>query len=130
MIPILETEFAQLLYNQEKNTLRLIWKANCSSESYRFTYKKILDLTKKTDVKFLVADISRITMVAPSDRKWLQQRIIPRLYKAGVQKIAAVVAGDLMMQKHLAHINRNMKDDNFVKQFGNLPEALKWFAEE
>ncbi len=130
MIPILETDFAQLLFNQEKKTLRLIWKTNCSSESYRYTYKKVLDLTKKSDVQFFVADISKLTLVAPSDRKWLQQRILPKLFKFGIEKVAAVVTGDVFMQKHLSHINKNAAEGQTVKQFGNLPEALKWFANE
>ncbi len=127
MIPILETDFAHLIFNQEKKTLRLVWKTNCSSESYRYTYKKVLDLVKKYDVQFFVADISKLTLVAPSDRKWLQQRVMPRLFKLGILKVAAVVTGDVFMQKHLAHINKNAASGQEVKQFGNLPEALKWF---
>ncbi len=128
MVPILETEFAQLLFNLEKKTLRLIWKNNCSSESYRFTYKKVLELIKKTDVDFFVADISKLTEVAPSDRKWLQQRVIPKLFKAGIKKVAAVVAGDVFMQRHLSHINKNAADEKIIKQFGNLSAALRWFS--
>ncbi len=127
MIPILETEFAQLIFHQEKKTLRLIWKTNCSSESYRYTYKKVLDLTKKADVEFYVADISKLTLVPPSDRKWLQKRVMPKLFKSGIKKIAAVVAGDIFMQKHLSHINKDATVEQTVKQFGSLPAALKWF---
>ncbi len=130
MIPVLETDFVQLLFNQEKSTLRLIWKMNCSSESYRYTYKKVLDLVKKSDVQFLVADIRKLKLVAPSDRKWLQQRIMPKLFRYGIKKVAAVVSGDIFMQKHLSHINKSAAEGQTVKQFGNLPEALKWFDSE
>lgn len=129
MVPILETDYAQLTLDQEASVLKLVWKTDCTSETYKFIYTNILDLLKKTKIKYYVADIKELKMVAPSDRKWLQSKVIPKLFNSGMEKIAAIVAGDVYIQRHIAHINKGLEDQKPIKQFGNLPEALRWFKE-
>jgi len=130
MTPILETEYAQLTFDAETNVLKLVWKDNCTTETYRFVYERIMDTVKKADVKYYIADIRMLKLIAPSDRKWLQSKVIPKLFKLGMLKIAAIVSGDVYMQRHLANINQEIAVARRVKQFGSLPEALKWFKGE
>ena len=130
MVPILETDYAQVTLDQEADVLKLVWKSDCPSDIYRFVYNNILDLLKKTKFKYYVADIRNITMIAPSDRKWLQEEIVPVLFESGVIKIAALVSGDIYIQRHIAHINKSIEDAKPIKQFGSLEEALKWFKED
>jgi len=129
MVPILETAYAQLTFNQETSVLKLVWKTDCTSETYRFIYNNILDLIKKTTVKYYVADISKLKMVAPSDRKWLQEKVIPKLFNSGMEKIAAIVAGDVYIQRHIGHLNKAIEKTKPIRQFGSLAEALRWFTE-
>ena len=129
MVPILETDYAQLTLNQETSVLKLVWKTDCTSETYRFIYNNILDLIKKTSINYYVADIQKLKMVAPSDRKWLQTEVIPKLFKSGMKKIAAIVTGDVYIQRHIAHINKSI-ESRPIKQFGNLAEALKWCKDD
>ena len=42
MVPILETDYAQLTLDQEKSVLKLVWKTDCTSETYHFVYNKFL----------------------------------------------------------------------------------------
>ncbi|MDF1548642.1 MAG: hypothetical protein P1P88_12525 [Bacteroidales bacterium] len=128
MVPILETDYATLTLDQERDVLKLVWKMDCTSETYRFIYENVLDLFNKTKIKFYVADIRKLVMVAPSDRIWLQEDVIPKLFDMGLLKIAAIVDGDVYIQRHIAHINKAIEDAKPIKQFGNLDEALKWFA--
>ena len=130
MVPILDTEYALLTFDQERSILKLIWKDECTSESYRFVYENILDLCKKTKVQFYVADIRKLSLIARSDRKWLQSKVIPKLFKSGMKKIATLVDGDVYTQRHLAHINKAVKDSSLIKQFGRLDEAIAWFNKE
>jgi hypothetical protein len=130
MVPILETDYAQVTLDQETSVLKLAWKMDCTSETYHFVYDNILDLIKKTSIKYYVADITKLKMVAPSDRKWLQQEVIPKLFASGMEKIAAIVVGDVYIQRHITHINKTIEDAKPIKQFGNLSEALRWFKEE
>ena len=130
MTPILETEYAQLTFVPETSVLKLVWKDNCTTETYHFVYDKIMDLVGKTEVKYYIADIRKLKLIAPSDRKWLQTKIIPKLFKLGMEKIAAIVSGDVYMQRHVAHINQEITAAKRIKQFGNLPEALRWFKGE
>ena len=130
MVPILETDYAQLTLNQETSVLKLVWKTDCTSETYRFIYNNILDLIKKTSIKYYVADIQKLKMVAPSDRKWLQEEVIPKLFESGMEKIAAIVAGDVYIQRHIAHINKSIETAKPIRQFGSLQEALRWCTEE
>lgn len=130
MTPILETEYALLTFEPETGVLKLVWKDECTSETYHFVYDKIIDLVEKAEVKYYIADIKKLKIIAPSDRKWLQSEIIPKLFKMGMKKIAAIVSGDVYMQHHVAHINQEITAAMRIKQFGNLPEALRWFKEE
>ncbi len=84
---------------------------------------------QKTDVKYYLADIRKLKLIAPSDRKWLQSEIIPKLFDIGIEKIAAIVSGDVYMQRHIAHINQDIEAAKRIKQFGSLEEALRWFRE-
>lgn len=130
MTPILETEYAQLTFEPESSVLKLVWKNNSTTETYHYVYDKILDLVKKADVKYYIADIRNLKMIAPSDRKWLQSKIIPKLFKLGMEKIAAIVSGDVYMQRHIMHINQDIAASKKIKQFASLPEAMRWFKDE
>ena len=129
MVPILETDYAQVTLDQESDVLKLYWKTDCTTDTYRFIYNNILDLLKKTRFKYYIADIRNLSMIAPSDRIWLQKEVIPVLFDSGVVKIAAIVVGDVYIQRHIAHINKTIEDSKPIKQFANLEEALKWFKE-
>ena len=129
MTPILETEYAQLTFEPENGILKLVWKDNATSETYHYVYDRIMELVQKADVKYYLADIRKLHLIAPSDRKWLQSEIIPALLKIGVEKIAAIVSGDVYMQRHIQHINKDMAVSQRIKQFGSLEEALRWFKE-
>jgi hypothetical protein len=126
MVPILENEYAQVTLDQALSVLKLVWKGNCKSETYRFVYKSIIDTCEKTEIKYYIADIRKLSMVAPSDRVWLQTEIIPKLFDSGILKIAAIVSGDVYIQRHIAHINKSLEDQRPIKQFANLDEAIRW----
>jgi len=130
MVPILETDYAQVTLDQETDILKLIWKADCKSDVYRFVYNNILDVIQKTSIKYYIADIRNLTMVAPSDRVWLQNEVIPKMFSSGITKIAAIVMGDIYIQRHIAHINKSIEDSQPIKQFGNLDEAIRWCISE
>jgi hypothetical protein len=129
MVPLLDNELAQLTLDQETSILKLVWKSDCPSDTYKFVYNTIADVCEKTSIHYYIADIRNLSMVAPSDRIWLQTEIIPRLFDSGIKKIAAVVAGDVYIQRHIAHINKSIESQKPIKQFGNLDEALKWCIE-
>lgn len=130
MVPILENEFAQLTLDQELSILKLVWKSDCKSDTYKFVYNNIIEATAKTNIKYYIADIRKLSMVAPSDRVWLQTEVIPKLFDNGIKKIAAIVAGDVYIQRHIAHINKSINNERPIKQFGNLDEALKWCSDD
>jgi hypothetical protein len=130
MVPLLDNEYAQLTLDQELNVLKLVWKSDCKSETYRFVYRNIVEVTEKTKIKYYIADIRKLSMIAPSDRMWLQSEVIPKLFDNGIKKIAAIVAGDVYIQRHIAHINKSIENDRPIKQFANLEEALKWCNED
>ncbi len=130
MTPILETEYAQLTFEPETSVLKLVWIDDCTTETYHYVYDQIIDLVQKTEVKYYIADIKKLKLIAPSDRKWLQTKIIPKLFKLGMLKIAAIVSGDVYMQRHIMLINQDITATKRIKQFGSLPEALKWFKDE
>lgn len=130
MVPILETDYAQVTLDQETDILKLVWKGDCKSDIYRFVYNNILEVLAKTNVKCYIADIRKLTMVAPSDRIWLQTEVIPKFFEYGIKKIAAVVAGDVYIQRHIAHVNKSIVDSHPIKQFGNLDEAIRWCVTE
>jgi hypothetical protein len=130
MVPLLDNEYAQLTLDQELNVLKLVWKSDCKSETYRFVYRNIVEATEKTKIKYYIADIRKLTMIAPSDRMWLQSEVIPKLFDNGIKKIAAIVVGDVYIQRHIAHINKSIENERPIKQFANLEEALKWCNED
>ncbi len=127
MTPILETEYAQLTFEPENGILKLVWKDNATSDTYHYVYDRIMELVQKTEVKYYLADIRKLRLIAPSDRLWLQSEIIPKLFETGIEKIAAIVSGDVYMQRHIAHINQDIEVAKRIKQFGSLEEALRWF---
>lgn len=130
MVPLLDNEYAQLTLDQELNVLKLVWKSDCKSETYRFVYRNIVEATEKTKIKYYIGDIRKLTMIAPSDRMWLQSEVIPKLFDNGIKKIAAIVVGDVYIQRHIAHINKSIENERPIKQFANLEEALKWCNED
>ena len=47
-----------------------------------------------------------------------------------MEKIATIVDGDVYTQRHLSHINKEVKGAEKIKQFGRLEEAIRWFKDE
>jgi hypothetical protein len=130
MVPILENDYGQVTFDQELNVLKLVWKSECRTETYRFVYNVIIETVQKTPIDYFIADIRKLGMIAPSDRIWLQTEIIPKMFDCGIKKIAAVVIGDVYLQRHIAHINKSLQDQRPIKQFGNLDEAIRWCRDE
>ena len=130
MVPILDNDFAQVSLDQELSVLKLVWKVDCKTDTYRFVYNIVLETVLKNQISYYIADIRKLSMIAPSDRIWLQTEVIPKMFESGIKKIAAIVAGDIYIQRHIAHINKSLQDQQPIKQFANLDEALRWCSTE
>jgi hypothetical protein len=92
---------------------------------------KILDAVRSRDAIGLLSDNRGLEEVGEIDQLWLRDTWMPEAVKAGIRRIAVVLA-------HHGHgkiasediIGRFGKTEFVTRTFDSLPAALTWVAQE
>jgi len=131
MTILLNTSFADVLFEEELNIIKIIWKAKCSSEEYRHTFEIVHNAIKKHKIENFLSDIRKQAVISPEDRKWFQEQCIPKAMKAGLKCGAVVFDGGIFKLYYLNHISNVSKKLNLpFKFFTSIEEAENWLKNQ
>jgi len=87
---IYNEDCAKIIYEPELNLLTQSWKREINSEEYRRVFLTSYFTVKEFKIARFISDITKEGFVAPEDRTWLEEELIPKAFKEGL-KAAAIV---------------------------------------
>jgi hypothetical protein len=118
-------------WDREHRCVHAEFKGFTDSPEFRAGTMKILDAVRSRDAIGLLSDNRGLEEVGEIDQLWLRDTWMPEAVKAGIRRIAVVLA-------HHGHgkiasediIGRFGKTEFVTRTFDSLPAALTWVAQE
>ncbi len=128
---ILDTDFVKIIYNPDTKLLVQRWKRVITSEEYRKGFQTSLDTVIKYNIPLFLSDTTQEGIVAPDDRKWLEEVVIPQAVKNGLKYSATIMDKDLFKKYYLGKIkNASEQTGMRFRIFDDYDEGLKWLLSQ
>jgi hypothetical protein len=124
-----ENEYALIQFDEETKTLELIWKKTVTREVYRSIFLETLDLLIKQGSRNFISDIRKEGVIGPENTKWLQENIIPKALKHGLEKIAIVMDSDVFKEFYTENIKKAVAGNAMINLFDSKEAAYNWINE-
>ncbi|NMM48549.1 hypothetical protein [Marinigracilibium pacificum] len=122
---LFEHEKANLYFNQETNSIELIWKKMQDAETYKILFIKGIDFLKEYGATGWLSDITHEGVVGPNSAKWLQDEALPQAIKYGLKRIAVVMNSDIFKKVYIDKIDKKT-ENKMMNHFGNIEDARNW----
>ncbi len=122
---LFESEKADLRYNEETNTIELIWKKYQDEETYKDVFTKGLGFLKECNATGWLSDIRQEGVVNPTNSDWLKTEIIPEAVRSGLKKIAVIMEKDVFKSFYVKGISKSL-EKNIIQYFDDPTEANEW----
>lgn len=129
-----QNRFVHFNLQPEENLLIETWTKD-TTQMKPFEWKDIhLELVETVEKyqpsKLLVHSEVFDFPITPDLQDWLAQHVFPKVAKAGLRKIAFVIASDLFAQVSIEQLMNEDKEQNFITgYFPSEKEAKNWLFE-
>lgn len=116
---------ACIIYMQNKQTAYVAVEGYFCGQAVHDFMDKLVELCKRSDVKKMLIDSSKIEVLKTDDINWINQNIYPQLKKIHIEKISLVkpqsIFGEVSVNKLIP------KDTNkVIQKFAKIEEAETW----
>ncbi|MBL6446025.1 STAS/SEC14 domain-containing protein [Fulvivirga sp. 29W222] len=122
---LLEHDKANLQFNEETNSIELIWKKYHDEASYRLMFTQGVKLLKEYGATGWLSDIRKEGVVGPTISSWMQKEILPVAIANGLKKVAIVMDADVFKEFYVKNIERNVAQ-GIMKYFDSVEAAHEW----
>ena len=126
---VLDNNKALLTYNEEIESVVLVWKGFVKSEEYREIMTKTFETAKFHKAKNWLSDMTNAKVVSQEDQKWVNEYLIPEGYKIGVKKVGMVLSENVFNEMFAKKLGTNISDyaDHIsVGYFYTMDQAEGW----
>jgi len=125
---LLNSDHLEVFYNLKFQYLHLIWKKTADLEEYQRSFIELTEFARNHPVNTFLADISRLTVLKPENRKWFEHEILPIAIDEFKLKRAAIRISKTEAQKKYAHYIKEASNAHnfYLKIFYSERKALKW----
>lgn len=133
MKEIINNEYASVSYDSLSNSIIAVWKQPCTAELFRTISKIILDKIREYKVDAYVSDIFHQGIVTREDRNWMQEEVMPEVYRLGVKKVCIVAPSDVFSMFYIESIRNSTATETLdveFKYFNDLISAQAWLLDE
>lgn len=121
------SQLACLFLNKECNSLEVIWEGECSSEGYREVLGEILKALKEFRTPNLLSDTTKMGVISPVDRLWMEFNILPQAATYGLRNFAFVVPDDIFVRKHADNVKEAVQRLGLnLQHFSELQISRAW----
>ncbi len=126
-----DNEYLTITFDDEKSLLQ----ASCKDKSKEFTDQQYMDValtyakyTEELKPRLILVDHTKFFYtITPSMQEWINNTILPKLFEAGVEKLAVVkspyIFAEVAVEQILTHPNSKPIKH---KLFKDKNEALAW----
>jgi hypothetical protein len=119
----------QIDYIPEMRCIIQTWQGYARSDRFRDSIEKTIAYAQSHEVRSIISDTREQKLVGVEDIKWLATEGNPRLYQAGIRKLAFIAPRDQMTKMGESDYASRSKDQIIVQWFVGLEQAKAW-AEE
>ena len=99
-----DDRYARISLNKETGSITLQWKGYVPSEAYRRILDTGVQLALEHQVKFWLADLRQMGVILRDDERWTTSDFMPRMAKAGLERLAILTSTDLFNQMSVDRI--------------------------
>ncbi|MDA3866139.1 MAG: hypothetical protein PF489_05230 [Salinivirgaceae bacterium] len=125
---IIDNDFAEISYDAELKMGKIVWKRKSTTEEYRSGFITLLEFSKTHEVNNFMSDIRNQGVVAPENRKWFENEMLPKAIDAGLKRAGSVFDGNVFKKYYMNMIIKvSNKFGMPLKLFNNEEEAIEWF---
>ncbi len=130
---IFEEAYSKFFFNAPYDTCGLVWSGSISSEQYRTTMTRCLELLRVYNTPNWISDAMERGTVSSEDLDWLIKEIVPAAAKNGLRRICFVRkdAAEPGTIAFVAGLQKKLPD--FHIEFGafvTFQSALNWIQEK
>jgi hypothetical protein len=127
---IFVADCAILTLNKECNSLELSWKKESNSEDYQKVVFQVLRAINDFKVPSLLSDATKLGIVSPADRLWLEFYILPEAITIGLRNVAAVVPNEVFVKNHFNSIKKAGERMHLnMCLFSDLLTSREWLSQ-
>ena len=128
MTVLFNHEKAVLRYNEETNSIELIWKKFQDEATYKLMFIKGVEALRETKATGWLSDIRNEGVVGPATSKWMQEEILPKAISYGLKRIAVVMETDIFKEFYVNNIKKKAGTDK-MRYFDSIESANEWLKE-
>lgn len=128
---IRDDEHAKVEIDLRWSVLRLTWKGFVPSKEFRRILIQAHMQVVQYKVRFWLSDSRRMAAIMRDDEQWIQTVWIPRIFNAGLERLAIVPGQDYFYQMTTKRlVEGNVPRSPFPAQLFEKPEeAMRWLLE-
>jgi hypothetical protein len=124
-----EKTYCNIYYYNDIKVVHLDWGKFVTPAQFIEACNFSLDLMAKNKGKKMIADNSKIGVVAVENQNWLTNDWFPRALEKGFRFSAVVLSNDAFVKYAIKKIENNINNELFVVQyFDSVDNAKEWLA--
>jgi hypothetical protein len=106
------------------------WRGFANSAEFRAGVMKGVEAIRQHHAKGYVSDTRKVKVIVHEDQKWANEVVMPLMVKAGLVRMAVVIA-DAGLGKVTVEETLRMVDNKglLIRTFQTVTEAMKWAGE-
>ncbi|QMU31300.1 hypothetical protein [Adhaeribacter radiodurans] len=102
----LSENFLHIDWDEEYDIIYLEWHYYPGSEKYRESLELALNLARRKNVRYGIANVNQIINLMPDDLTWLIDTWFPGLLTLSIQKIAIILPSDAFEELVAVYLNK------------------------
>lgn len=128
---IYDSDLVTVNYFSEEKLIKVHWNNETDSFEYRKMFQSIVEFAQDKKVKYIISDIRREGLVSVDDVKWLEEEVLKKAIKFGVEKIALICDENIFAGVYADTVKRKLlKSPIKVQLFSDLASAKIWLVAE
>jgi len=131
---VLSNTYCKIDYFTEHSLISIKWLENSDwhlkESEYQLYFEKYVEKVEEYKPQCVLHDMIEARFTIPPDLQvWTAEEMFPRLYKAGLQKVALLVSHDYVVSLSVEQV---MEEDQAIptffdiQYFDNREEAMEW----
>jgi hypothetical protein len=126
-----ESDFVSVLYHEEENYIQVVWLGAPSLEKVKVGLQEVLSGVQLTKCKQVLMDNRQVKGSWASANEWIVSQWTPLSLKAGLDKVAFVVADNLLVKVSIDNLRQKLVNQKHIKGekiaiFKTEEEAKAW----
>jgi len=124
MKTLFKTENAELIYDEEKNTLYQRWIGFSGLEPFMEAIDKAVEISEQYKVDYILSDTREQAVVKKEGTDYAAS-VMPKLVKKGLKKMAFLMPESIFTKISVQSFTKESHSD-IIKHFIDEKEALDW----